>query len=79
MFLEPINFPAMYKEHKATTDFKAKTSSDWDEKSADMALSTINSPYVEDFISRMNITGDDSNPRYRMRAWGTHDPFGEKS
>lgn len=59
MFLEPINFSAMYREHKATTDFKGKTSSDWDEKSADMAASVINSPYVEDFISRMNITGDE--------------------
>lgn len=59
MFLEPINFSAMYREHKATTDFKGKTSSDWDEKSADMAASVINSPYVNDFISRMNITGDE--------------------
>lgn len=59
MFLEPINFSAMYREHKATTDFKGKTSSDWDEKSADMAASVINSPYVDDFISRMNITGDE--------------------
>ena len=59
MFLEPINFATMYKEHKATTDFKGKTSSDWDEKSADMAASVINSPYVNDFISRMNITGDE--------------------
>lgn len=59
MFHEPINFAQMYREHKATTDFKAKTSSDWDEKSADMAQSTINSPYVNDFISRMNITGDE--------------------
>ncbi len=59
MFLEPINFAGMYKEHKATTDFKGKTSSDWDEKSSDMAASVINSPYVNDFISRMNITGDE--------------------
>ncbi|MFY9143028.1 class I SAM-dependent methyltransferase [Sulfuricurvum sp.] len=59
MFLEPIDFAAMYREHKATTDFKGKTSSDWDEKSADMAASVINSPYVNDFISRMNITGDE--------------------
>ncbi len=59
MFLEPIDFAAMYREHKATTDFKGKTSADWDEKSADMAQSTINSPYVNDFISRMNITGDE--------------------
>lgn len=59
MFLETIDFASMYREHKATTDFKGKTSSDWDEKSADMAASVINSPYVDDFISRMNITGDE--------------------
>ncbi len=59
MFLEPIDFAAMYREHKATTDFKGKTSSDWDQKSADMAASVINSPYVNDFISRMNITGNE--------------------
>ncbi|MDD2950903.1 MAG: class I SAM-dependent methyltransferase, partial [Sulfuricurvum sp.] len=59
MFLQPIDFAAMYREHKATTDFKGKTSSDWDEKSADMAASVINSPYVNDFISRMNISGDE--------------------
>ena len=59
MFLEPIDFAKMYREHKATTDFKGKTSADWDEKSSDMAQSTINSPYVNDFISRMNITGDE--------------------
>jgi cyclopropane fatty-acyl-phospholipid synthase-like methyltransferase len=59
MFLEPIDFAAMYREHKATTDFKSKTSTDWDEKSADMAASTINSPYVDDFISRMELSGDE--------------------
>lgn len=59
MFLESIDFAKMYREHKATTDFKGKTSADWDEKSSDMAQSTINSPYVNDFISRMNITGDE--------------------
>lgn len=59
MFHEPIDFAAMYRKHKETTDFKGKTSADWDEKSADMAQSTINSPYVHDFISRMNITGNE--------------------
>jgi len=59
MFLEPIDFAQMYREHKATTDFKGKSSSDWDEKSKDMAASTINSPYVNDFISRMKISGDE--------------------
>jgi len=59
MFLEPIDFAKMYREHKAATDFKSKTSSDWDDKSYDMALSTINSPYVEDFISRMELNGNE--------------------
>jgi SAM-dependent methyltransferase len=59
MFLEPINFPAIYREHKATSDFKAKNRDDWDAKASDMALSTINSPYVNDFISRMNLSGDE--------------------
>ncbi|MGA9047113.1 class I SAM-dependent methyltransferase [Sulfuricurvum sp.] len=59
MFLEPIDFAAMYRAHKASTDFKAKNRDDWDEKSADMAQSTINSPYVNDFISRMELSGDE--------------------
>lgn len=59
MFLESIDFARMYRDHKSATDFKGKTCSDWDEKSSDMAKSTINSPYVEDFISRMNIQGDE--------------------
>lgn len=59
MFLEPIDFAAMYREHKSTTDFKAKNSADWDEKSADMAASTIDSPYVDDFLSRMDLRGDE--------------------
>lgn len=59
MFYQPIDFAQMYREHKSNTDFKGKSSSDWDEKSSDMAASTINSPYVNDFISRMNLTGDE--------------------
>lgn len=59
MFHEPIDFAAMYRAHKASTDFKSKTCSDWDEKSSDMAASVINSPYVNDFISRMNLYGDE--------------------
>ncbi len=59
MFLEPIDFATMYCEHKKNTDFKGKSSSDWDAKSATMAASVINSPYVNDFISRMKLTGDE--------------------
>lgn len=59
MFLEPIDFALMYREHKALSDFKAKSRDDWDEKSSDMAASTIQSPYVDDFISRMELRGDE--------------------
>ncbi len=59
MFLEPIDFAAMYRKHKASTDFKAKSRDDWDAKASDMAASTIESPYVEEFISRMELFGDE--------------------
>lgn len=59
MFLEEIDFAKMYREHKAATDFKGKNSSDWDEKSKNMAASVINSPYVDAFISRMELAGDE--------------------
>lgn len=59
MFLEKIDFAKMYQEHKKATNFKGKNSKDWDEKSKDMATTALNSPYVNDFISRMELTGDE--------------------
>jgi len=59
MFLKQIDFARMYREHKSATDFKGKNSADWDAKSKDMAASVVNSPYVNDFISRMDIRGDE--------------------
>lgn len=59
MFLKSIDFARMYREHKSATDFKGKNSADWDAKSKDMAVSVVNSPYVNDFISRMDISGDE--------------------
>lgn len=59
MFLEPIDFAHMYKEHKQKTIFKGKSSSDWDIKSSELAPTMQNSPYVDDFISRMDISGDE--------------------
>jgi len=59
IFLKQIDFARMYREHKSATDFKGKNSYDWDDKSKDMAASVLNSPYVNDFISRMDITGDE--------------------
>lgn len=59
MFLEPIDFALMYKLHKSTTVFKGKNSSDWDNKSKEMAPRMQKSQYVEDFISRMDISKDD--------------------
>lgn len=60
MFLEPIDFAIMYKEHKRKTIFKGKNSADWDDKSKEMAPRMQKSDYVEDFISRMNISKDDT-------------------
>ncbi len=59
IFLKQIDFARMYREHKSATDFKGKSSNDWDDKSKEMAVSVINSPYVNDFISRMDISGDE--------------------
>ena len=55
MFLEPIDFAEMYKTHKNVTDFKGKSREEWDEKSASMAVSALNTPYVDAFISHMTL------------------------
>ncbi len=60
MFLEPIDFALMYKKHKEATVFRGKNSSDWDKKSKEMAPRMQKSSYVEDFISRMDISKDDT-------------------
>lgn len=59
MFLEPLDFAQMYKEHKQKTIFKGKSSDDWDKKSKQMAPSMQNSSYVDEFLSRMDIQGDE--------------------
>jgi SAM-dependent methyltransferase len=59
MFLEPLDFAKMYKEHKERSVFKGKSSSDWDAKSKELAPTMQNSTYVEEFLSRMEISGDE--------------------
>lgn len=59
MFLEPLDFAKMYKEHKQKSVFKGKSSGDWDAKSKELAPTMQNSSYVEEFISRMDIRGDE--------------------
>lgn len=59
MFLQEIDFAQMYTEHKEKTHYKGKNSDDWDIRSKELASSMQNSPYVEDFISRMDIKGDE--------------------
>lgn len=59
MFLERFDFAAMYKEHKKQTIFKGKSAEDWDEKSKEMAPRMQKSEYVDDFISRMDLEGDE--------------------
>jgi SAM-dependent methyltransferase len=60
MFYEAIDFAVMYRTHKQKTDFKGKKSEDWDARSKEMAPSMQNSPYVNDFISRMQIKREDT-------------------
>ena len=59
MFLDQIDFASMFKEHKIATHYKGKNSDDWDEKSKEIAPSMQNSPYVDEFISRMDIQGNE--------------------
>jgi cyclopropane fatty-acyl-phospholipid synthase-like methyltransferase len=59
MFLEPIDFAQMYKEHKKQTVFKGKNSTDWDSRSKELAPSMQKSSYVDEFISRMDICKED--------------------
>jgi len=59
MFLNPIDFAAMYKAHKEATDFKGKSAQEWNAKAADMAPRMINSPYVDTFLSKMDMDADD--------------------
>lgn len=60
MFYDEIDFASMYKQHKAATVFKGKGSSDWDKKSKEMAPRMQKSLYVDDFISRMDISTQDT-------------------
>lgn len=60
MFLHPLDFAQMYKEHKQKTVFKGKSADDWNAKSKDMAPRVQKSAYVDDFISRMQLTGDET-------------------
>jgi len=60
MFLEPIDFAAMYKEHKGATDFKGKSADDWSAKAAEMAPRMIRSPYVDTFLSKMEFGSEDT-------------------
>lgn len=59
MFLQPLNFANMYKDHKEQTVFKGKNADDWDKRSKDMAPRMQRSSYVEDFISRMDLSGEE--------------------
>ncbi|MCX6076493.1 MAG: class I SAM-dependent methyltransferase [Campylobacterales bacterium] len=59
MFLEPIDFASMYKEHKKQTVFKGKNNKDWDNRSKELAPTMQNSSYVGEFISRMDICKED--------------------
>jgi hypothetical protein len=56
MFLEPLNFATMYKNHKEQTVFKGKKADDWDKRSKEMAPRMQRSDYVDEFkIGRAHV------------------------
>lgn len=59
MFLEPLDLAQMYKKHKSSSTFQNKKSEHWNKRSSEMAPRMQKSAYVEDFISKMNISKDD--------------------
>ncbi len=59
LFLEPIDFASLYKKHKQESVFKGKSSESWDKRSGEMAPRMQKSAYVDEFISKMDIDGDE--------------------
>lgn len=52
-----LDFAKMYAEHYSRSTFKRKAPQDWDIKASGFNERVHNSPYVNDFISRMNLDG----------------------
>lgn len=59
MFLEPLDLAKMYKEHKSRSTYQNKKSDHWDKRSAEMAPRMQGSSYVDEFLSQMDLRGDE--------------------
>ena len=53
--LDKLNFSKLYKKQVKNSTFKSKKSSDWDKKAKQFNENVLNSPYVKEFISKVDI------------------------
>ncbi|MDN5064260.1 class I SAM-dependent methyltransferase [Aliarcobacter butzleri] len=53
--LDKLNFSKLYKKQIKNSTFKSKKSSDWDKKAKQFNENVLNSPYVKEFISKVDI------------------------
>lgn len=57
MTLDDIDFGRLYQEHLVAAARAPKPASDWDARAADMKRKVMRGPYVDAFISGMNLEG----------------------
>lgn len=60
MNISNIDFNALYKEQKQSSDFKPKTREEWDAKAQDLNKRIHQSIYNEQFLSAVNTSGCNS-------------------
>lgn len=60
MTLDTIDFGAHYRAHLASAQRTRKSPGAWDSRAASMASKMQRSPYVADFIARMDLSGAQS-------------------
>ncbi|MCG3714727.1 class I SAM-dependent methyltransferase, partial [Aliarcobacter butzleri] len=53
--LDKLNFSKLYKKQVKNSTFKSKKSSDWDKKAKQFNENVLNSPYIKEFISKVDI------------------------
>ncbi|OCL84788.1 class I SAM-dependent methyltransferase [Arcobacter porcinus] len=58
--VEKLKFSKLYKKQMKSSTFKSKSSGDWDKKAKYFSQNVVNSPYIKEFISKVNLNDCDS-------------------
>lgn len=53
--LDKLDFAKLYKEQMKNSTFKRKSSADWDKKAQYFSENVLNSPYTQEFTSRLSL------------------------